>query len=116
MFCEFLIINLTLRTLTCLGSQLFYTVSVGVPKAGYEVSTGYYAIEGFYIDAITTYKGKRVNVGRFVVCLDNGSCIHEYPANPDTVGTISTHGCFRVKTMKDLFWHIMPGTIVEVTK
>lgn len=116
MFCEFLIIDLTLRTLTCLGSHLYYVMPVGVPKSGYKVPIGYYSVEGFYIGAKTTYRGKRVNVGRLVVCLNNGSCIHEYPSNPATVGKAVTHGCFRVTDMSRLFQDIMPDTIVEVTK
>ena len=116
MYCEFLIVNLTLRILTCLGPQLSYEMQVAVPKAGYEVPTGQYSVEGFYIGAKTTFKGKRVNVGKLVVCLNNGSCIHEYPENPNTVGKVITHGCFRVKSMERLFWDMMPNTVVIIEK
>ena len=114
MFCEFLIINLTLRIITCLGSQLNYSMSTAIPKAGYEIPVGRYAIKGFYVDAITTYGGKRVNVGKYVICLSNGSCIHEYPPDPNSIGKKVTHGCFRVKTILQLFKDVRHETVVFV--
>ena len=114
MFCEIIVIQLVLRTLTCIGSQLFYTMPVGVPRPGYEVAQGIYTVDAFYIGAKTTYKGKLVNVGKYVVCLSNGSCIHEYPTNPASVGQVVSSGCFRVKYMFPLFNDIMPDTQVYV--
>lgn len=114
--CELLIINLTLRVLTCWSPHYSYSMPVGVPKPGFHVPVGKYSIRGWYVDAITTYKGQRVNVGRKVICLNNRSCLHEFPNNPSTVGTAVTHGCFRVHSIDKLFRDTFPNTVVYIIK
>lgn len=112
MWCDLLIISLTLRTLTC--PQFEYEIPIAVPKSGYTVTPGSYNIKGFYLNPLAHWRGTPINVGDRVICLSNGSCIHEYPSNPQSVGTVATHGCFRVHSIDFLFEATHLNTVILI--
>jgi lipoprotein-anchoring transpeptidase ErfK/SrfK len=119
-YCLTIIINITLRTITCPNLNLSYPAAI--PKlevnryyGEHKIRSILYKPKAYYNIELPSSK-----IGEYVICLDipnKNSCLHGW-YNEDVLGKAVSSECYRMRKqdIKELWFYTSEQTNVIITK
>ena len=119
-YCASLIINITLKTLSC--PDLNKTYPIAIPKSPSKIVYGDFFIKeilykpkGFYTKPLPASK-----IGDFVICIDipnRNSCIHGW-FDSSVLGKAISSECYRMSfsAMEDIWMKTSETTLIKIIK
>lgn len=119
MWCLTLIINITLRTISCPEHNITY--SIAIPKKDENIHLGEHNIKNILYKPKAYYNNSLplAIIGDFVICLDiinADSCLHGWH-DTSVLGKRVSSECYRLSKddMKTLWFMTLPETKVVIT-